>query len=316
MFKNVLVPLDGSPLSEAALAYAEALARRTDTSLTLVRAVHVRSPLGDPAIDQQRAIMDAEDYLTIHADALAERGINVQIGVPFGGSVASWIVEECDLRAADLIVMATHDRIGPDRWVHGSVAENVVNRSTTPVLLVHGKETASLAARFASPQPVLIVPLDGSDLAEAALPLANEFARAIKARIVLFGVIPRPGQLVAGQAVMTYVAADHAAMEAEAWAYLEASVGRAGAGDVSVEPLLRYGEPATEIAALATETGATAVVMATHGRTGLVRSILGSVAGGVLHRSEVPVLLIRPADLRLAEQPIVRTELATPMPVV
>ena len=311
MLKNVLVPLDGSPLSEAALAYAEAIAARTHSTVTLVRAARVRSPLGDAAIDQQRAIMDAEAYLNSKTETLTSRGIEVQLGVPYGGSIASWIVEESDLRSADLVVMATHDRVGPDRWVHGSIAEQVVNRSATPVLLVHGRDAFALAQRFSAPTPTLLVPLDGSDLGEAALPVANELARTMGAKVVLLGVVPRPGQLVAGQGtVVTYVASDHADLEAQAWAYLEASVGRAAHGGVNVETMLRYGEPATEIAALAAELGVAAVVMATHGRTGFVRSILGSVAGGVLHHSECPVLLIRPSELRPAEQPLVRSELA------
>src|SRR5579859_6476345 len=111
MFKNILVPLDGSPAAEAALPYARALATRTGACLILVRTAHGQRPLGD-AGDQQRVIAEAEDYLTAHARQLANQGFEVETGVPFGGSAARWILEEIDLRHVDMVVMATHDRIG------------------------------------------------------------------------------------------------------------------------------------------------------------------------------------------------------------
>jgi nucleotide-binding universal stress UspA family protein len=84
--------------------------------------------------------------------------------------------------------------------------------------------------------------------------------------------------------------------------YLESSVGRVGTGPV--QTVLRVGDPATEISAVAKDYSAAAVVMATHGRTGLARSLLGSVAGGVLHKCQCPVVLVRPPRLRAAEQPV------------
>src|SRR5947209_637404 len=135
MFKNILIPLDGTPAAAAALPYAQAVAARTGARFVLVRSAHLQRPLDD-AGDQQRVIAEAEDYLTVHAQKLAEHGFEVETGVPFGGSAADWIVDEIDLRHADLVVMATHDRILPDRWLHGSVAEVVVGHADVPVLLV------------------------------------------------------------------------------------------------------------------------------------------------------------------------------------
>jgi nucleotide-binding universal stress UspA family protein len=293
VLEKILVPLDGSPLAEAALPYAKAIASRAGASLVLVRAAHHTSFFGDGAVDQQRAISQAEDYLTLLADGLTTEGFLVQTGVPFGGSPAEWIVEESEIRHVDLIVMATHDRIGPDRWVRGSVAEAVVHRSTVPVMLVRATDAGQLARRFEAEQPVLIVPLDGSDVAESALPIARELAQAIGARVVVAGVVPKPGQFVAGQAgaIVTYAGSEHAQLVADAWAYLESSAGGLGTMVTSVETVVRYGDAAVEVAAVAREYAAAAVVMATHGRTGLVRSILGSVAGGVLHHSTCPVVL-------------------------
>jgi len=267
---------------------------------------------GDEAIDEQRAIMDTDHYLQTHRDRLITQGFSVQTGAPFGGTAASWIVEEVDFRQADLVVMATHDRVGPDRWVHGSVAEQVVNRGGAPVMLVRSGDAASVE-RFNAPQPTLIVPLDGSELAEGALIPAADLAQQIGARIVLLGVVPWAGQMLAGEgAIVTYDKPEQARLEADAKTYLEECMGRAGRGGaLHVVTSVRLGEPAKEIVAAAQEYSAAAVVMATHGRTGLVRSILGSVAGKVLHRNVVPVLLIRPPQLRAAEDPIIQTAPAT-----
>src|SRR6266498_2208953 len=137
MYRNILVPLDGTRLSERALDYAEPLAERIGAELTLVRAAHAPfNALGDAGIDAQRGIMIAEGYLESLRAQLSDRGLHVQIGIPFGGSAAKWIVEEIALRHADLVVMATHTREGPTRWIHGSVAEAVVGQASVPVMLV------------------------------------------------------------------------------------------------------------------------------------------------------------------------------------
>jgi nucleotide-binding universal stress UspA family protein len=275
--------------------------------LTLVRVARNKSPLDDLTYDAvQQTIEQAEDYLRVLAEDLTAQGFSVQTGVPYRGSAASWILEESQMRNVDLVVMATHDRVGPERWVHGSVAEAVVHGSTKPVMLLRATAAGQLAHPFEAREPLLIVPLDGSDLAETALPFAKELAQTTGARLVLVGVVPRPGQLVAGQggAIVTYAGSEHSELEAEAQAYLEASVGRVGAISTPVETVVRHGAPATEIAGAAQEYTAAAVVMATHGRTGLVRSILGSVAGGVVHHTSSPVVLIHPGEVRAAEEPL------------
>lgn len=294
MLKNILVPLDGTALAEASLPYARALAGRTGARLTLVRAAHYTALLGDVAADQHRAIERAEDYLTRLVEKLSADGYDAHAGVPFGGSTAEWIVEECDVRHADLVIMATHDRIGIDRLVHGSIAEAVVHRSSVPVMLVRGVNAEQLAQRYAEQQPVFVVPLDGSHLAEAALPAARALARTVGGSLVLVGVTPRLGQLIAeAGGIVAYSATELGQLEASVRAYLEGVAHR----DVAIE--VRSGDPATEIADVAREYSAAAVVMATHGRTGVARSILGSVAGGVVHYTQTPVVLVHAGALKV-----------------
>jgi nucleotide-binding universal stress UspA family protein len=295
MYTNILVPLDGTPVSEAALRYAEALAGKAGAGLTLVRSVHA-GLLRDSGAGQVRAIAEAEDYLAEYAADLTTRGFTVQTGMPYGLSPAEWIVEEVDLRCADLVVMATHDRVGTDRVLHGSVAEDVVHRSPVPVVLVRAAEGLRPVEAFQRAQPSIVVPLDGSTLAESALAPAIELAKAIGGRMVLMGVVPAPGELVAGEggAVITYVGDEFARLEDDARTYLQSLGSRVAAGGMSVTSVVRNGKPAVEIADVAHAQSAAAIVMATHARTGLARSLLGSVAGEVLHQSPSPVMLVHP----------------------
>jgi nucleotide-binding universal stress UspA family protein len=303
VLQNILVPLDGSPLAEAALPFAVAIGARAGATLTLVRAATYRTLFGDVAAEQVRVIRSGEDYLTRTAMGLRARGVPVSTRVPLGGSAARWIVEETALAHADLIVMASHEREGPDRWVHGSIAEDVVHRSSVAVMLVTGAADTRLAQRFEAHEPTLLVPLDGSELADAALPIASTLAAAIGARVVLIAVLPHPGQLVAGQggAITTYTGKEHQALEAEAWAYLQARAGHI-ANALGTDMVVRYGAAAAEISAAADQYAAAAVVMSTHGRAGLVRSMFGSVAGHVLHATRVPVVVVRPVPAPAASR--------------
>jgi nucleotide-binding universal stress UspA family protein len=253
----------------------------------------------DAAAFQQQTVETAEAYLAGVRATLVDKGLTVLTGVPFGGAPATWILEEIELRNADLVIMATHDRVGPDRWIHGSVAEAVVHQAPVPVMLVH---TPYDAAVFEMTAPLLVVPLDGSEVAESALAVAESLVVTLGAQAALLGVVPRPGQLVAMQAgeIGVYGAGEFERSVADSRDYLESIAVRMPGAEVVV----RQGDPAVEIAAFAAARRAAMVVMATHGRTGLSRVMLGSVAGGVVHNGSLPVVLLRPRELRAAEQPV------------
>jgi nucleotide-binding universal stress UspA family protein len=305
MFTNILVPLDGSFVGETALPFARTLASRTGARLTLIRAARTPPFSGNHGVDQLRAISEAEAYLAARSQELAADGLTVETGVPLAGSPSTWIVEEAATRSASLIVMATHDRSGPNRWLHGSVAEFVVSRSAVPVLLVRATHGEHAIERLSGVAPALVVPLDGSSHAEAALPVARSVARGLDGSVTLVCVLPAAGQLVAepGGGLRMYIGADHDRLTDDARVYLESRAAGLRASGLQVEPRLKLGKPAAEIHRTADELGAGMVVMATHGRTGLARAVLGSVAGEVLHHGTTPVLLVRPAELRLAEEP-------------
>lgn len=292
--RKLLVPLDGSPTSEAALPFAEALGLRLGATLALIRAVHTQS---------MAAIAEAETYLAGFAEQLSSRGLQIETGVPFGAP-AEWILEEIALRKADMVVMATHDRSGPDRWLHGSVVEAVISRTTTPILVIRAAAPGVRPVeRLDQPRPVFVVPLDGSELSEAALPLASRLATDLGGVLNLVSVVPRPGQMVYAEGIaVPHTEQDSARMEREAEIYLRTVTAQLGA-DLVAGWRVRLGDPITEIVTEAERHSAAAIVMATHGRAGIMRTLLGSVAGQVVHTATSPVLLVRPGTLRGAEQP-------------
>jgi nucleotide-binding universal stress UspA family protein len=306
MLKNIMVPVDGTPIGEAALPFAEVLARRSGAKLILIRTAHAAAATLNSAEGQGRAVEEAEQYVAHVSASLTARGFTVETGVPYG-TPAEWIPAEVALRQVDLVVMATHDRTGPTRWMRGSVAEAVVNHATVPVLLVRAADRNDPSARLEQPRPTLIVPLDGSEFAETALPIAQEFATLLGGRIVLVGVVPDPSRAIPGEgAGLIYTDVDLEGLQAETRSYL-ASVASRMNPILTTETVLRVGEAALEIASVAKGRAAAAVIMATHGRAGLMRTILGSVAGGVVHLSTTPVILVRPLHPRTSEVEVGKT---------
>jgi nucleotide-binding universal stress UspA family protein len=294
MLKNILVPLDATQAGEAALPYAEALAGRIDATLRLIHVVRDRRQVGPRA-----------DYMTSTAVQVSSHGLRIESEVQCADSPAASILADAAVHSAELIVMATHARIGPDRWLHGSVAETVVSRASVPVLLVRA-DAPRWEARLAAADPTFVVPLDGSELAEAAVPLAEQLALSTGGRLVLTSVVPTPSatDLVAQQgAVAITVPDDFAASEHEMQIYLERIAADLRMKELTADVEVRWGQPASEIVTAAGRSAA-AIVMATHGRTGLPRTVLGSVAGEVVRHSPTAVIVVRPAKLRGAEQAV------------
>jgi len=145
MYKKIVVPLDGSDLSEAALPHARAIAEKTSAELLLLRVavspLYLESPL-DPTfsmvITESALAMqkEAAQYLERIAAPLREAELKVTTQVHDGGVAAEAILDEATHFGADLIVMSTHGRSGVTRWLIGSVADKVVHGAQMPVMLI------------------------------------------------------------------------------------------------------------------------------------------------------------------------------------
>lgn len=300
MLKHILVPLDGTPLAETALQPAAVLAQRFKAEvILLVRSIETW-PAGEPVpSDGLTAMFQAEEYLTTVAGNLAGKGFTVQRAV-LGQKPASGISAEADYHRADLIVMATRGRQGLDALLHPSVTWEVLRQTSAPILTWKAKEEPGKAPdpawvpRFLQDAGApLLVPLDGSLLAEQALPLARAFARQLGNPLLLVRAAEQP--FIAGSAI------DYAQMLARAqeWSLAEATgylerkrLELAGTG-LRIAVSSHLGDATTIIREEAQARRAGLVVMASRGRGGLGRFLLGSVARRLLSQLETPILLVR-----------------------
>jgi len=305
MTTRILVPLDGSPRAEQALYPARELALATNGMLILVRSVLTRVfPGTDPTARQVRMVAEAEQYLDDVASRLTNEYIGVETAVTYGDP-ATMIIDEVRLRQPDFVVMATHGHAGVSRLLYGSVAEEVIAHCPIPVMLVqdcqrHDRTGLNDGLR-------IIVPLDGSAFAEEALPVAYALARSTGGSVTLVRAVPPLSYGPPyGYSLVVSPASDEVTDEMQqsrlqaAHAYLEGVAKQFPGTTIHVSE----GRPETVITQVSERENAALVVMTTHGRTGLPRFVMGSVALATLRRGLAPVLLVRPARLqRAADEP-------------
>lgn len=296
MYKMILVPLDGSELSEQAIPIAAALAKPLDATLVLTQAVYMATLAGATLGDAQVTSMDeVELYLKTKAAPLIEDGLKVEVGVPYAPPVEG-ILDEINLRGADLVVMTTHGRSGLGRLIYGSVAEAVLHHSPVPVLLIRAG-AKDMVAPLSRPHPVFLVPLDGSSFAEEALPHAMAFAQAFQGEMALMHVYEPP--ILTEEDILTKadkVGRQLTKEQEEIEAYIAGLAHNMRQMGLNVRTDLRSGDIVQSILEEEYSADAAMVIMATHGRTGLRRALFGSVALDVLRRGGLPMLLIRPAE--------------------
>jgi nucleotide-binding universal stress UspA family protein len=233
------------------------------------------------------------------------------------------IIQAATEQHADAIIMATHGRGGLTRLLFGSVADAVLRQARTPVLLVpstcetawpdssQGPQTSTSAATAtdaasarpatgASPRFRILVPLDGSALGHEVLSPASDLAHAFAGEIILLRVVQEP-PYPHSEAYGTF-SWDPAGDVTEARRYLDSVAATLRCRGHTVEVLVEVGSPAAAIGTVAQECQASVIAMATHGRSGLARVVLGSVATATLHHGKVPLLLVRPHVLHVAEE--------------
>ena len=296
MLSHLLVPLDGSRLAEAALPAAAALAERLDARVTLLHVVERDPPRevhGEPHLGTAAEACGCLDEVAGRAFAAVAPVIrHVHEGAP--DAVAASIVTHAGELTPDLIVMCTHGRGGLQRVLFGSIAQQVIRRGRTPVLLVRPTADGG-APPFALRR--MVVPLDGNPEHAVALPLAAALARAFGATLHLTAVVPTRAtlageQAAAGQLLPGATAEMLEVQRDEVEAYLVAAAGLLAAEGLAVESEVGRGDPATVIHEIAVRTGADLVVLASHGRVGLEAFLAGSVASTVVRQATTPLLVV------------------------
>ena len=278
---RVLVPLDGSELAEAILPLLGAGEHPWGSEVLLVRSLTPESPAGSSA---ER---EAGEYLAAQAHMLERSGLRVRSEV-WHGDPSQMIVNAADLGRVGLIAMTTHGWRGLDRLRFGSVAESVVRKVRVPVLLVRGQ------LRWPADRPPrILVPLDGSEQSAAILALVTRLRQRLHPGVELLHVLEAlPPAAYPGLPVSP---PDAGPGRAAARAYLERVAARFAGEGPEVECVVLEGPPATMIARRTVDSGADLVAMTTHGRSGVARLLMGSVAEQVLRTADVPVLLWKAA---------------------
>lgn len=316
MVRSVLVPLDGSSFGEHALPLAIGIARRAGAALKLL---HVQVPfvalppesgayLGAPLeaeVDRrQRAYLDGVQQ------RLAAFSVGVSAKI-LEGEVAPTIQAHAEEEKVDLLVMSTHGRGPLARFWLGSVADELLRDVPVPMLLVRPQDGAADLSADPAPKHVLL-PLDGEPLAEQIIPQAVEIGKLFDADYTLLRVIkpitPTTYHLEAAgladmaQEMLNEIERMHAQLRKEALAYLDGVASRLRAQSLRVQVQVTLDEqPANAILKAADALGNGLIAIETHGRRGLERMFLGSVADKVIRGAHLPVLVQRPMPLRRDE---------------
>lgn len=276
---RVLVPLDGSETAERVLPHLRRLLiGRPSSEIIILRALDARAPnlsLVAPALEAE-----AERYARRITFQLVNEGRRARSLVRPGGAAAT-ILRVAREEDVSLIVLSTHGLTGLSRLVLGSVAETVLRSSPSPVFLVRSfpapLDAPSRGRIESTPFHSLLVPLDGSDLSLRVLPLVLDLARPLDARVTLLYVNEPPGPNP------HWLVPDRPLQEVER---------DLRAHTVPVTTSVREGDPAAEILAACRTNAADLLFMATHGRSGPVRWLFGSVTENVLHKAEIPMLIV------------------------
>jgi nucleotide-binding universal stress UspA family protein len=298
MYTRILVPLDGSKIAEGVLPYARLLARELKIPIelmTVVDLVEISRQLGaerkhrdafNPVVKQHA--LNAENYLRGVAKSFEDENVicAVENDVP-----AEAIVSKAGVDKGTLIAMATHGRSGLKRWLLGSIAEKVLRASNNPLLLVRANAEAVTDGKAALAS--VIVPLDGSELAESILPHAVELAKALDSKLRLMRSYDVTGMTLSYRDYSGFTAL-LAEWKNEAINYLDEKVNQVkNEGLSDVVSFTAEGEPAEEIIEAAKGAPNSLIAMCTHGRSGMNRWMLGSVTEKVVRHSGNPVLVVR-----------------------
>ena len=278
MYERILVPLDGSTLAEHVLPYVRALSRALPAPIELLQvfdSVPLEWVKPEHGVYVDRIASNfrnqALEYLESVSVSLQNLDVEVSCSAHEGGP-ASVIITESEKEPNTLIAMASHGRSGITRWAMGSVMNKVLHATTNPMLVIRCRDNEMPVDDVELKS--VIIPLDGSALAEESLPHVVELSKALGLKAILVRVTPH--------------------YEAESLSYLR-KIGEdlRFAGVLAVEERLLHGQPAASIVDFALEVEDNLVAMTTHGHSGPGRFLLGSVTDRVVGHSGDPVLVVR-----------------------
>ena len=300
MYTRILIPLDGSKTAEKVLPYARYLAGSFKIPVELFAVFDIAEMAAQMSAEKAQfldtMVEDGVRHSTVYLRGVASTFADADVKCMVEkGQAADAIIERGGADTAMLITMATHGRSGVNRFLLGSIAEKVLRGTANALLLVRATEEAKSAGEAALKS--IIVPLDGSELAESVLPMVAGLAEKLDLEIQLFRAYHIPYNALAGDDgfyVGNYEALIVGVRE-EASEYLDKKVTELKKlGVAKVSCVTKEGSAGDEIIVLERETAGGLIAMCSHGRSGVKRWALGSVAEIVVRHSGGPVLITRP----------------------
>ena len=309
-FEKILVPLDGSDMAAGILAVALDMARRVGAKLDLLAVVDpetIELPSYMPFMGSERSIVrqphdevgaseieimrikTATQYLNAIAESIRDDGQEVSVEA-IVGDPAQAIIEAAHKNRNDLIAMATSGRSAIGRGLLGSVTDKVAHSSAVPMLIItpdfDGEQT---------PISRLVIGLDGSPMAETALEPARRLAKLLDVPILMVRATAMASRMAAYGGEPYYASPDvYTEADEDAKAYLQGMKEIEERRGIKVETIVKPGYAVSEINSAAKEVPGSLIVLATRGRTGFTRWVLGSVTDRVIRSAESPVLVIPP----------------------
>jgi nucleotide-binding universal stress UspA family protein len=300
MYSKILVPLDGSKTAEKVLPYARYLADKFKVPVELLAVVDIAEVASHMASEKARfldtiiddAVRRLTSYLGSVATTFADTDVRCSVEK---GKAEDTIIEKAATDTAMLITMATHGRSGLNRFLLGSVAEKVLRGMANPLLLIRATEEAKSEGEAMLKS--IIVPLDGSELAEGVLPMAAGMAKKLDLEVELFRTYHIPYNVYGGDE--GFYAGNYeellAGVRDEAAQYLDKKAADLkNLGVAKITCVTKEGLAADEIILLGQKTPDNLIAMSSHGRSGVKRWVLGSVAEAVVRHCGDPVLITRP----------------------
>ena len=295
--KTILVPVDFSKLSGAAIETAKDLVGRCDACIHLVHVHEFYYSTNFPApvpttIGTYRD--DETPYRTRRLKMLAKRydlspeHCHYLTGAPVFNEI-------CNLArdiSADLIVMPTHSYKGLEHLFAGSTAERIVQHSPCPVLVARQPTNKTRRVSGERSYNTILVPVDFSQTSFQALEYAIEFAKLVVARLIVFHAVDCGDAFTADGYAMYDLSVVEKTLRKSAEEQMQKFVGLAKFRRVAFETVVRVASPISEICAVAEEREVDLIITATHGRSGFKHLLMGSVAESVVRYAKRPVLVV------------------------
>jgi nucleotide-binding universal stress UspA family protein len=296
MYERIMVPLDGSNAAEMVLPYAEEIVTKFNSEIALV-SVAEPTPAEHDHLFRAYLKTIQEKVRTELGNWGAKPGTPVTIEV-LAGKPAQEILNYAADKNVSLVVMASRGTSGEGPWLLGNIAAKVLRATTKPLLLVR-KEAAAEGLQRKGLIKRILVPLDGSKVAEQIVPHAEDLARSMGAELILFQTYESFLGVISGEAMVTMSAEEikeaNRHREEDAKAYLRTIAGTLREMGLTVSEVVVPGDPADVILSYAESNVVDMICMSTHGHSGLKRWVFGSVTDKVLHAGDMPILVVRAA---------------------